>query len=102
MERNQTPMMSPPTLDGASFVMALNPTGLRQSSPTVCSKYTSVSHQGLTPVPPATGMRMANPRPTNSNPQENLVVLVGSFLPMRTHSHANTGASAMMKTELND
>ena len=45
---------------------------------------------------------MAKPSPTKISPQENFAVLVGSLLPMRTHSQANTGASAMMKTELND
>src|SRR5947209_1879614 len=36
--RNQMPMMKPTARCGASLVMALRPTGLRQSSPIVCKK----------------------------------------------------------------
>ena len=36
--RNQTPIISPPMRAGASLVIALRPTGLRHSSPTVCSR----------------------------------------------------------------
>ena len=35
IERNQTPMVSPAIRAGASLVIALKPTGLRHSSPTV-------------------------------------------------------------------
>ena len=35
---NQTPMTSPETRVGASVLIALSPTGLRQSSPHTCSR----------------------------------------------------------------
>ena len=36
--RNQTPIIRPAIRAGASLVMALRPTGLRHSSPKVCSR----------------------------------------------------------------
>src|SRR2546421_12042766 len=44
----------------------------------------------------------AKPAPTIKRPNENFVGLDGSRRPSRTHIHANTGASAMMKSELTD
>src|ERR1035437_4464227 len=38
VERNQMPMMNPAARAGASFVMALKPTGLRHTSPSVWSR----------------------------------------------------------------
>src|SRR5580704_1272980 len=101
IERNQVPIMSPPIRAGASLVIALMPTGLRHNSPTVCSRYVSVSHQGLAFVLFATGIRIAKPRPTKTSPQENFAVLDGSLRASLTQSQAKTGASAMIKTELN-
>ena len=36
--RNHTPIIRPAIRTGASFVIALRPTGLRHSSPQVCSR----------------------------------------------------------------
>ena len=36
--KNQTPIVWPASRAGANFVTALNPTGLRKSSPSVCSR----------------------------------------------------------------
>src|SRR5690349_12087884 len=104
VERNHTPIMRPATRAGASLVKALRPTGLRHSSPMVWSRYTSHSHSELTCTPPA-ARRAAitmttNPSPTKINPQENFAGLDGSFDPSHTQNQANTGASAMMKSEL--
>src|SRR3954464_6188174 len=44
IDRNQIPIMNPAARSGASFVVALNPTGLRQSSPSVCRKYVPTNH----------------------------------------------------------
>src|ERR1039458_7405373 len=54
VERNQIPMMNPPARAGASLVMALNPTGLRHNSPSVCSRYVPTSQYGPTLQPPTT------------------------------------------------
>src|SRR4030095_11069625 len=48
IERNQTPSISPTILPGDNFVTVLRPTGLKQSSPIVCRKYTKTNHIGLT------------------------------------------------------
>ena len=49
-------------------------------------------------------MSTANPAPTSTSPKPNFVALDGSLprRPSQTHSHANTGASMMMKSELSD
>src|SRR5450432_737961 len=44
VERNQIPMTNPAARAGASFDMALKPTGLSDSSPSVCRKYVPTSH----------------------------------------------------------
>ena len=96
--RNQTPIISPPIRAGASFVIALRPTGLRQSSPNVCSRYTTISHIGLTCAPPCGEARRRRSgrrsrRPTRTSPSENFTGVDGSSRsPSRSHSHANTGA----------
>src|ERR1019366_3426432 len=54
VERNQMPMMNPAARGGASLVMALNPTGLRHNSPSVCSRYVPTSQYGPTLEPPTT------------------------------------------------
>src|SRR3954470_4225762 len=100
--RNQTPIIIPTTLAGASLVMALRPTGLRQSSPIVWSRYVSVSHQGLTSVERDTGIRTTNPSAQNSRPHENFAVLDGARLPSLIQIHAKTGARAMMNIEFMD
>src|SRR4051812_32685537 len=106
--RNQTPIIRPPMRSGASFVIALRPTGLRQSSPNVCSRYTTVSQSGLTCTPPAerraATIRTANPAPTRRRPSENLTGVEGSWprRPSDSHSHANIGANAQTKSEFID
>jgi hypothetical protein len=47
-DRNHTPIIIPTILRGASFVTALSPTGLRQSSPNSDTMYDTMSHHGLT------------------------------------------------------
>ena len=64
IETKNNPIIKPATRAGASFVIALNPTGLRHISPTVCRKYVPVSHHGETSAPAiaalAGGIRIAN------------------------------------------
>src|SRR5260370_42268399 len=106
VDRNHTPIISPATRAGASLVKALKPTGLRHSSPMVCSKYTNQSQSELTCTPDCARRDAAtittNPSPTKMSPQENFAGLDGSLGPSRTQSQANTGASAIMKIELTD
>ena len=98
------PIMNPAARSGASLVMALRPTGLRQSSPRVCRKYVPISHQMPTCAPCyASFSRRApewrKPSRPNSRPRANLAGLEGSS-PRRfsaSHSQANTGASATTK-----
>src|SRR5687768_1401468 len=76
----------------------LNPTGLRQSSPTICRKYRPISHIGLTRPPldsnaRAAGTTSRNERVRKNRPRVNLRGLEGS-LPRKaslTQSHAKTG-----------
>src|SRR5439155_10288414 len=46
--RNQIPIVRPTSFSGASLVIVLRPTGLRQSSPTVCRKNRPTTQKGLT------------------------------------------------------
>ena len=63
----------------------------------------TVSHHGLA-IWPSRARRNQNRKPGSHKNQsgENFAVLEGSRLPIRIQSHANTGASAIMKIELND
>src|SRR5258707_8454789 len=47
IERNQAPMTIPPIRFGASLVIADKPTGDRQSSPQVCTRYRPASQTQL-------------------------------------------------------
>src|SRR5580658_7013184 len=102
IETNHTPIISPATRTGASFVIALNPTGLRHSSPIVCNRYVAFSHHMDTSTPPdartAPAAITANPSPPNSSPNVNFDGLDGSRRPICNHIHANTGASATTNT----
>src|SRR5437870_3417046 len=104
--RNHTPIMSPTIRGGASLVTTDSPTGLRHSSPTVWSKYTPISHMGLTNTPPcaaeAAGTSSRKPRPTKNNPNVNLAGLLGSRDPSETQIQAKTGARRMRNAELSD
>src|SRR6202046_3218337 len=97
------PIIIPATRAGASFVMALNPTGLRHISPAVCRKYVPVNHHGETSAPIiadlAGGIRSAKAIAPNSRPQANFAGLEGSRLPNATHSHANTGARIITNSD---
>src|SRR5690349_14528488 len=98
-------MTRPAILAGASLVIALNPTGLRSSSPIVCSRYVIVNHIGLTCPPWRAGIiRIANPAATKMSDQANFAGLDGSLptSPRRSHNHANTGASIQRKSEFID
>src|SRR5919204_3719902 len=102
IDRYQTPMMRPAMRAGASFVIALIPTGLSDNSPNVCSRYVSTSHIGLTFTPLAANVAAmatdAKPAPANISPYENFVGLDGSRGPSFSHSHANKGAKLMMNS----
>src|SRR5688572_1999309 len=104
--RNQTPIMRPAMRAGASFVIALKPTGLRHSSPNVCSRYTTTSHMGLTWTPDAARRApttsTAKPLPTSSRPRANLTGVDGSWRPSLIQSHANTGAKDHTNSEFID
>src|SRR5262245_23098294 len=103
---NQTPIIRLTIRVGASLVMELRPTGLRQSSPHVCSKYVVMSHIGLTRAPDAAdcaaGTSTRNPRPANINPSENLAGLDGCCDPSFIQSQAKAGAKTMRKKALTD
>src|SRR5450432_195992 len=80
--RNQTPIIEPTIRGGARVVIELRPTGLRQSSAHVCSRYTPHSQSGLASAPEvdpddalaaAAGTSSTNPRPTPIRPNANLV-----------------------------
>src|SRR5688572_33425167 len=90
--RNQIPIISPPMRAGARTVIALRPTGLRNSSPMVWRKYVAVSHIGLAswPLACAGGIRITKPRPTNTRPQANFIGADGSLraADILTHTHA--------------
>src|SRR4029077_19244185 len=100
------PIMSPATRAGASLVMALRPTGLKQSSPMVWSRYVTTSQSGLTLTPVAAScaatIRIANPAATNTSPITNFRGLDGSRLPSDTQSQANNGDSSTMQIGLAD
>src|SRR5262249_28612971 len=106
IDKYQTPMIRPAMRAGASFVIALIPTGLSDSSPNVCSRYVSTSHIGLTFKPlAANGAAQATttkPATANMSPYENFVGLDGSRAPSLSHSHANTGAKLMMNSGCSD
>src|SRR5438270_13296413 len=101
MARYQSPIIRPVMRAGASFVTALMPTGLSDSSPKVCSRYVTTSQYGATLTPeaerPAAITRIAKPEPTNRRPTPNFAGLDGSHEPRRIHNHANTGAKVLMK-----
>src|SRR5262245_3983110 len=98
--------MSPATRAGASFVIALKPTGLRQSSPIVCRRYVVSSHIGLTRTPvsamEAPPASTRNPSPTKPRPHANFAGLEGSRDPSLIHNAAKTGASVMINSALID
>src|ERR1700733_8331677 len=102
IETKNKPIINPATRAGASFDIALNPTGLRHISPTVCKKYVLVNHHGETNEPRiaalAGGTRIANAIPPNSNAPTNFAGLDGSRLPSAIHSHANSGARIITKS----
>ena len=80
IERNQTPSISPTILAGDNLVTVLRPTGLKQSSPIVCRKYTTTSHIGLTRPFAANVDAKAittNAMPAKNNPIVNLPGLEG-------------------------
>src|SRR2546423_11202657 len=106
IDKYHTPMIKPPIRTGDSFVIALMPTGLNESSPKVWSRYVATSHHGLTFTPAAAtiaaGTSSANPPPAHRRPTANFVGLDGSRDPRRIHSQANTGANVMMKSGCSD
>src|SRR5262245_56626938 len=79
--RNHTPIIRPPIRCGASLVVVLRPTGLKQSSPTVWQKSTPTSHHGptLSALPNSSEAITNNtaPNPTNTRPNENFAGLDG-------------------------
>src|SRR5262245_32371602 len=101
-----TPIITPPNRAGASFVIADNPTGLKHSSPMVCSRYVRISHIGLTLIPAsadtAGGTSIKKPKPTNSSPSANFAATLGSRGPIFIHNIENSGASAISQIELTD
>src|SRR5580698_2373010 len=96
IDTKNKPIIIPATRAGASFDIALNPTGLRHISPAVCKKYVPASHHGDTSAPVnvalAGGTRMANAIPPRTSAIANFDGLDGSRLPSAIHSQANTGA----------
>src|SRR6266849_2866942 len=101
IDTNHSPIIIPATRAGASFVIALNPTGLRHISPAVCRKYVPVSHHGETNPPViatlAGGTRIANAIAPKTNAKANFDGLDGSRLSKAIHSHAKTGARIITK-----
>src|SRR5262245_40933379 len=70
-------------------------------------RYTVVSHIGLTSVPDeaaidAAGTRITKPRPAPKRPIANFVGTEGCRRSSATHSHAKTGAKAMMNIAFSD
>src|SRR5690606_14311706 len=106
--RNHTPIISDETRAGASFVIALRPTGESVSSPSVWRRYVSTNHLGETSAPPAAASPAptitTNPSPSRTSPIPNFVGLDGSFprRPSHTHSAATTGAMVKMNSALSD
>src|ERR1700694_2150856 len=101
IERNQTPIMKPATRWGASWVIALKPTGLRHISPIVCKKYVAVSHNGDTRTPwlasAAAGTRTTRPELTKKRPHENFAGLEGSCRSSLIQNQAKMGARITTK-----
>src|SRR5262245_7839102 len=99
-------MMSETIRVGASFVMALRPIGLMESSPHVCRRYVADSHSTLTFTPVAAmlaaGTRMTKPRPAPTRPSANFVGTLGSMFFILIQSHAKIGAKRMMNAEFSD
>src|SRR5260370_31312216 len=106
IDKNQKPIMRLTTRAGASFVIALSPTGLNRSSPTVCNRYVNESHSGLTrPFGPAiwaAGTSTANPSPTQTRPRANFVGLEGLRLPKAAQIHGNTGPNPLTRLPRQD
>src|SRR3954468_15853458 len=92
---------------GDSFVTMLNPTGLRQSSPHICRKYSPISHHGLTRPFECSNARAAgttsrNDRLRNASPSVNLSGLDGSMRPRLSQIHAKIGEKMMTKSGSTD
>ena len=106
--RNQTPIISDETRCGASFVVALRPTGDSVSSPSVWKRYVSTSHHGdawppsaeTSPAPTI----VTKPRPSSTRPIPNLVAVDGSrpLRPRYTQIIATNGAMVKMKKAFSD
>ncbi len=81
--RNHDPITVLTSRRGDSFVTIDKPTGDRQSSPVVSSRYIISNQNGLT-IPSSSAnwapkYSIENPRPTCSNPSENLNGVLGSM-----------------------
>ena len=102
-EKPKPPSTSPTRLGGASLVMVLKPTGLRNSSPIVCTKKSATSHSGLIcpcAVSSAAGTISRNDSPRNVRPSTNFTGLDGWRGPSRSHAQAKIGASITTKSAL--
>ena len=103
VERNQMPITKPAARSGASLVMALRPTGLRESSPKVCRKYVPISHHIATCAPPDDHVRRRHQnreRQAGPNKAERELGRARWLRRRRfsaSHSQAKTGASATTK-----
>src|SRR5206468_2955694 len=105
--KNQTPIMNPTMRGGESFVTIDSPTGLKQSSPTICRKYKPISHHGLTRAPVASKARAAGTTRRNENerkksPIVNFSGLEGLRLPRASQIQAKTGEKRMTNSGSTD
>src|SRR5690349_4392063 len=99
--------MKPTILGGDSFVTIESPTGLRQSSPTICRKYKPTSHHGLTRWPLASkafaaGTIIRNDIERQNKPNVNFAGLDGLRRPIASQIIAKIGEKMMTKSGSTD
>src|SRR5438045_3145039 len=88
--------MNPTMRGGESFVTIERPTGLRQSSPTICRKYRPTSHHGETRMCDASkcfaaGTIRRNDSERQKRPNVNFAGLDGFLDPIHSQMPAKTG-----------
>src|SRR5690554_5484644 len=100
----QTPNIKPIIRAGTNLLRYESPNGERQSSPIVWNRYAKIKNIILTEAVLAPGGisdapydRIANPRPSKTNPIPYFIAALGLYL--LSHHFENNGAKVIMKNE---